>query len=112
MAVGCPSNGCRASSSVSDILASAAQKMIRTKSPINNNAITLNNVNYFENNHTINQESTYKDLFYTMKNNTDKNKENDNKKSKKNLINNIKNKKILKIFIEKFHTRKRINYFR
>ena len=28
MAVGCPSKGCRASSSISDILASAAQKMI------------------------------------------------------------------------------------
>ena len=28
MAVGCPSNGCRASSSISDILALAAQKMI------------------------------------------------------------------------------------
>ena len=28
MAVGCPSNGCRASSSISDILASPAQKMI------------------------------------------------------------------------------------
>ena len=72
---------------------SVAQKLLRTKSPINKNTLTLNNMNYLEDNHTINQESTYKD-FYTMKNNTDRNKEDDNKNSKKNLINNIKKKKM------------------
>ena len=73
---------------------SVAQKLLRTKSPINKNAITLNNTNYYENNHTINQESTYKD-FYTMKNNTDRKKEDNINTSKKNLINNIKNSNIM-----------------
>ena len=69
---------------------SVAQKLLRTKSPINKNTIALNDTNYFENNHTINQELTYKD-FYTMKNNTDRKQEcTTNNNSNKNLINNIK----------------------
>ena len=69
---------------------SVAQKLLRTKSPMNKNTITLNHANFFENNSTINQELTYKD-FYTMKNNTDRKKDDNNNNSKKNLINNIKN---------------------
>ena len=69
---------------------SVAQKLLRTKSPMNKNAITLNNMNYYENNHTINQESTYKD-FYTMKNNTDRRKEDNINSSNKNIISNTKN---------------------
>ena len=72
---------------------SVAQKLIRTNSPINPNTISLNAGSYYENNHTINQESTYKD-FYSMQNNTDRKKE-DNY-SDKNLINNIKKNKIIK----------------
>ena len=67
---------------------SVAQKLLRSKSPMNKNTITLNHANYFDNSNTINQESTYKD-FYTMKNNTDRKKEDNNNKSKKNIINNI-----------------------
>ena len=62
---------------------SVAQKLIRTKSPINKNAITLNNTNSYENNHTINQGSTYKN-FYTMKSNTDRKKEDNINSSNKN----------------------------
>ena len=72
---------------------SVAQKLMRTNSPVNPKTISLNATNYYDNNHTINQESTYKD-FYLMQNNTDRKKEDNN--SNKNLLNNIKKNKIIK----------------
>ena len=70
---------------------SVTQKLVRTKSPENKNTMTLNNTKYFDNINTITQDLIDKD-FYTVKNNTERGKE-DNKNingSNKNLISNIK----------------------
>ena len=76
---------------------SVTQKLLRTRSPINKNTITLNHANIFENSNTINQEPIYKD-FFTMNNKTDRKKDDNNNSSTKNYINNInKNNNINKI---------------
>ena len=67
---------------------SVAQKLIRTKSPINKNTITLNNPNYYKNSNTATQDLIDKD-FYTLKINTDRSKE-DSNNSEQNLISSIK----------------------
>ena len=71
---------------------SEAKKLLRTKSPLNCNTITVSDDNKFENNSILNQNLTYKD-FFAMKNNTYRQNEedNNNNSSIKNLIENTTN---------------------
>ena len=71
---------------------SVTRKLLRTKSPLNNKTITLNNDIYFYDNSTVNKDLSSKE-FFTMKNNTDRqSEEGNNNTSKKFIIESVKNK--------------------
>lgn len=56
---------------------SMTRKLLRSKSPLNNKTITLNKNIYFYENNSVNKDLASKE-FYTMKNNTDRQSEEDN----------------------------------
>ena len=71
---------------------SVTRKLSRTKSPLNNKTITLNNDIYFYGNNSVNKDLPSKE-FFTMKNNTDRQSEEDNINiSRKFIIESAKNK--------------------
>jgi len=76
---------------------SVTRKLLRTKSPLNNNTITLNNDLYFYDNNSVNKDMQSKE-FFTMKNNTDRQNEEDHSNtniftSRKLIIESAQNNK-------------------
>ena len=64
---------------------SVTRKILRTKSPLNNNTISLNNDIYFYENNSVNKDLVSKE-FFTMKNNTDRQSEEDNNNTSRKFI--------------------------